>query len=176
MDAFTEMYLAQPPTPGVGTIVDWLSMQPFEAPAEEWPGIPVGTPPMGFYADEPSFETGELPSGETARMAAVTYYEEGGEGGSLAVYVVFYTFDSAEGRMELIDLLVEWYELPDGRYDWRRESRAGGEVAVYRRYGHDDGMAWISGPYLIKVSQGQPEYVEWVSTFADLYLSAYPPG
>ena len=122
-----------------------------------------------------AFESGELPSGETVWVADVTYYEESEGGGSLAVHVRFFACESAEGRMEMIDMLVEAHELPEEQHVWRLERRTGGEVAVYGWHGRDDGMVWISGPYLIKVSQGQPEYVELVSTFADLYLSEYPP-
>lgn len=175
VDAFTELYLDQPPAPGVGTLADWLSQQPFETSVEEWPDVPSVTLPLGFNAGDPSFESGELPSGAMVWMTTVTYFKEGEFGGSSAVYVLLYTCDSGEGRVELINLLTEGHDLPEERYNWRLEQRAAGEVAVYGWNGDDDGMVWISGPYFIVVSQEEPEYSDLASTIADLYLNAYPP-
>lgn len=174
VDTFAELYLSQPPVPGVDTPLDWLRAKPFEPAPSEQPVVITSGLPEGFEVIGPHLETGGLPSGETVEKNAVSYYMDMEDGVSVWVDVYVYNFEGATGRSEYLDILVAMGILPPERRDWGLEQYSGGEVARIGRYDRDRGRIWASGRSLVVIEIMTEELSPWKEIFTELYLAQYP--
>lgn len=157
------------PTVPATSALEWLREKPFQQAREEAP-VMLDELPSGFIVAETHSQVMQLPSGAEAHVTTIRYdYTEDGQiVTERHVIITMVSYDSADNRMEHLDLLetqeYEWFYCDINRQ----------QIACYRDP-DVQGRVWDSGGYLV-VAVGGPgqENSDALDAFTALYLNALP--